>query len=130
LIYDIPAALATFTFIGQLIVEATGAGLGASWVARAAMIGALSVIAFGRELLHWPISGHLSCVLAIALVQAADPRLARPEKLLYWVPVLIVISIRWAVFDRGEHWPTYSALIAAVLLAVPAVVLLRSGTGN
>jgi len=64
-------------------------------------------------------------VLVIALVQTADPRLGVVERLLYWIPLPIVLAIRVAVFDRGEHWQTYNALIFAVAAGLPVALLGR-----
>lgn len=127
LVYDIPASLLVFWFIAQLALEAQRAG-SAYWLARFALLAAMTVVCTGRDFLHWPISGHLSCVLAVAIVQFWDVRLPPGERLLYWLPLPIVLAIRWWVFDQGQHGQTYRALLFAVVTAVPVVLVAqRSG---
>jgi hypothetical protein len=125
LIYDIPAALAVYSFVAQVVVEWVARGMNVRVAARLALIAAMTVVCVGRDFLHWPISGHLSCVLAVALVQAADDRLSRLERLLYWIPLPIVLVIRWTLFDRGEHWQTYNAVLFAVAAAAPVALVMR-----
>ncbi len=124
LIYDIPASLAVFWFIGHLVLESRHFAQ-PDWLARLALLLAMTVVTVGREFLHWPISGHLSCVLAVALVQSADPRLFLAERWMVWLPVPIVIVIRWWLFDQGQHEQTYNALLFAIVVAVPVVLLTR-----
>jgi hypothetical protein len=121
LVYDIPASLLVFSFIAQLVLEARHAG-SVYWLARFALLVAMTVVCTGRDFLHWPISGHLSCVLAVALVQAWDLRLPFAERLLVWLPLPIVLVIRWWLFDQGQHGQTYRALLFAVLAALPVVL--------
>ena len=122
LIYDLPASLMVFWFVGHLVLEARHFAH-ADWLARLALLLAMTVVTVGREFLQWPISGHLSCVLAVALVQSADPRLFLAERWLVWLPVPIVIVIRWWLFDQGQHEQTYYALLFAVASAVPVVIV-------
>lgn len=121
MIYDIPASLMVFSFVAQLGLEARQAG-NAYWLARFALLVTMTVVCVGRDFLHWPISGHLSCVLAVAIVQSWDGRLPVAERLLYWLPVPVVLVIRWLVFDQGQHGQTTHALAFALAagLAVAA----------
>ena len=125
LIYDIPASLLVFSFVAQLVLESHRAG-SLFWLARLALVAIVSVSTVGRAFLHWPISGHLTCVFAVALVQSADPRLAVLERLLYWLPLPVVLSIRWWVFDLGQHGQTGWALLVGGAAALPAVVIART----
>ena len=122
LIYDIPASLMVFWFIGHLVLDSRHFA-NADWLARLTLLLALTVVTVGREFLHWPISGHLTCVLAVALVQSTDPRLFLAERWLVWLPVPIVIGIRWWLFDQGQHEPSYHAMFLAVASAVPVVIV-------
>jgi hypothetical protein len=128
LVYDLPASLLVFAFIAQLALEARHAG-SAYWLARFAMLVAMTLVCTGRDFLHWPISGHLSCVLAVAIVQFWDVRLPLGERLLYWLPLPMVLGIRWFVFDQGQHGQTYRALLFAVLAAAPAVFVAQRSAG-
>ena len=87
----------------------------------------MCVVTFGREFQGWPISGHLSCVLAVALIQLGDARLSLYERLAYAIPLPIVLVIRWGWFDRGDHSQTMWAVAFAVAVALPCVVLARWG---
>ena len=126
LVYDIPASLMVFSFVAQLVLESRHAG-NAYWLARLALVAAMTVVCAGRDFLHWPISGHLSCVLAVALVQSADARLVPAERWLYWIPVPIVLCIRWWLFDQGQHGQTYSAVAFGVTSALTVVLVSRAG---
>ena len=125
-IYDIPASFAVFSFIAQLLLEALRDAPTRYWTARFGLLAAMTVVCFGRHLLGWNISGHLSCVLAVALVQTADRRLPVPERAAYWVPLPIVVTIRWLVFDEGNHGQTYNAVLFALIAVLPAIVLART----
>ena len=123
LVYDIPAGLTVFGFIGQLVVEFRKDGPHRFWLYRLAVLIAMTVVTVGRQYRYWPISGHLSCVLAVALVQTADPRLPRLERVIYWIPVPIVLCLRLALIERGGHSGTYNALVFAFLVAVAGIIL-------
>jgi hypothetical protein len=159
LVYDLPASLAVFGFIGQLLLEgldwvsrrtagqelgrpsgpgaaaATGPSRGSAlhaaarfWVARVILVVAMTVVTTGRQFFGWDISGHLSCVLAVALTQTADRRLAAWERGLYWLPLPLVLWIRWTVFDRAGHGETFHALVFGTMAALPVMWLgWRSG---
>lgn len=130
LIYDIPAGLVVYVFVAQLLLEVVYGGWTWYWGARLALLVAMAVVTTGREFQGWTISGHLSCVLAVALVQAADPRLAVAERIVYWLPLPIVLYIRWYIFDLGAHWQTYNAVLFAVLGAAPVMVMARMILGK
>ena len=126
LAYDIPASFAVFAFIAQLLLEAGKDGAGWNLGIRLALVVAMTVATVGREFLAWPISGHLTCLLAVALVQLADPRLPTTERLLYWLPVPIVLFFRWHRFDGGNHWQTYNAVLFACVGATLVILATRS----
>jgi hypothetical protein len=94
------------------------------------MLVAMTVVAVGREFGNWNISGHLSCVLAVALVQSADRRLSLAERICYWIPLPIVLMIRWFLFDQGNHWQTYNAVIFALLAPLPAMLIVLAWRGT
>jgi len=127
LVYDVPASLATFSFIAQLVLEAAQRSFGWFWAGRAAVVVVLTVVTTGRQYGGWSVSGHLTCVLAIALIQSADARLPAWERLLYWVPVPIVLAVRWVDFDHGQHAPTYAAIAVGLSCALLAVLAGRLG---
>jgi hypothetical protein len=127
LIYDIPASFAVFAFIAQLLLEVAKDGAGWYWAFRFALLVAITVATVGREFFGWPLSGHLTCMLAVALVQAVDTRLPLTERALYWIPLPILLLIRAFRFDGDNHWPTYYALIYGACVAVPVMVAARFG---
>lgn len=127
LVYDIPASFVVFAFIAQLFLELPKGSAGWYWTLRFALLVAITVATVGREFLDWNLSGHLTCILAVALVQTTDPRIALTERIPYWIPLPIVLLIRWYEFDGDNHWQTYNALIVASALAVPVMLAARIG---
>ena len=123
LFYDIPAGLATFAYVAQLPLEFRKDGAHRFWLYRLATLVAMTIVTVGRQYRHWPISGHLSCVLTIALVQTADPRLPWWERVMYWIPVPIVLGLRLALLEHGEHSGTFNAFVFAFLFAVPGRII-------
>jgi hypothetical protein len=130
LLYDIPASLAVFGFVAQLLLERFKDGPRRYWLARLGMLVAMTIVTVGREFGHWNISGHLSCVLAVALVQSTDRRLSVAERFCYWIPLPIVLFIRWFLFDQGNHWQTYNAVIFALLAPLPAMLIALAWRGT
>lgn len=124
LIYDIPASLTTFAFIAQLVLAFPKQTASLSWWYRIGVLSVMTAVTTGREFFAWPISGHLTCVTAVALVQSTDSRLPPWERLLYWTPVPIVLYMRCRIFDRNDHWDTYNAVLVAAVLAAPAILAL------
>ncbi len=127
LFYDIPAALAMSAYIGQIVCEGIRKLSFPGWRARLLLMIPMSVIPAGREFLGWNISGHLTDILAVALIQSTDRRMAGAERIAYWFPMPIILYVRWFQFDRNGHWETFNAAIAAGLiflayLAVPWVL--------
>ncbi|MBP8129584.1 MAG: hypothetical protein KA184_08370 [Candidatus Hydrogenedentes bacterium] len=127
LVYDVPASMVTFGFIAQVLIELFREGPRGYTVLRLVMFLAMFAVTAGRQFLGWSISGHLSCALAVALVQAADPRLFLTERVLYCVPVPIVLYFRWTAGDYNtpsgdaNHWQTYNAVLFALAWAVPVI---------
>ena len=128
-VYDLPANLTVFAFVGQIVAEGIDRQWTWFWVSRAAMFLGMGMVAAGRDFLGWQVSGHLTCVLAVALVQTADPRLGLWERALYWAPLPIVLAIRWWLFDQGRHGQTGWAVVCAVLLASWPLVAARFTAG-
>jgi hypothetical protein len=131
LIYDVPASLAVFSFVARLVLEGVTTGITWRWASCLALLVAMTSVVTGREFLGWPISGHLSCVLAVALAQAGDPRLSVLERLLYWLPLPIIVAVRWSVFDQGQHGQSYAAVVFGLtgglaVLLVTRISLTRS----
>jgi len=125
-IYDVPASFAVFSFIAQLLLEGIRDRRTWFWTARFGLLVAMTVVCFGRHFFGWDISGHLSCVLAVALVQTADRRLPVAERAAYWAPLPLVLAIRWFLFDEGDHGQTYHAVLFALIAVLPAIGLART----
>jgi len=125
--YDLPASIMVFAFIAQVLLEAIKGQTNGYWLARMILIVALTAAIVGREFWRWPLSGHLTCVFAVALVQTVDPRISALERCLYWAPVPLVLLLRWWQFDGNDHWQTYHAIIAAVVFSLPVMLVARCG---
>jgi hypothetical protein len=115
-VYDTAASLAVFSFIAQLVLEPPRWADG-YWRARFLLLAAMTTVTTGREFLHWPVSGHLSCALAVALVQGWNRRLPRWERWCYWLPIPLLLAMRWWLFDQGLHAQTGWAVLFAVASA-------------
>jgi hypothetical protein len=61
----------------------------------------------------------------VALVQATDPRLTLTERVLYWIPLPMVLLIRWYRLDGDDHWQTYYAVAFAIGVALPVMLASR-----
>lgn len=85
----------------------------------------MSIITVGREFFLWPISGHISTVTAVAIIQVCDVRLSRPLRWAYLPPLLIVVAMRLLTFDGGLAAPVWSALAAGTLIGVGTVAAER-----
>ena len=122
LVYDIPAGLCTFGFIAQLVIEAPTARCNGFWLYRVVLVVAMTLATVGRTYWGWTISGHLSCVLAIALVQTADGRLSRIERAAYWIPVPIVLFLRLTLLEHDGHFATYAGLAFGLTWGIMGVL--------
>ena len=116
LIYDVPSAISMCAYLSQILCEAASRQMSPSVWARLLLVVPMSVIPSGREFLGWRISGHLTDMWAVALIQSVDGRLRCGERLAYWLPVPIVLWIRWFHFDIGGHGETFAALAAGTIM--------------
>ncbi len=116
LFYDIPAGLATGAYLGQIICELKERLFSRRLLMRLALLIPMSIIPAGREFFGWNISGHLSDILAVTLIQAMDERLNALEKIAYALPVPVILSIRLFLFDRKGHMETLNAIGVALIL--------------
>lgn len=114
LFYDIPAGLTISAYIAQILLEGMRNKREGHWWARVFMLLPMSVVPIGREFFQWHISGHLTDILAAAMIQTADKRLRVFEKILYWLPIPVILYICWFVFDTGGHRETYNAMIVGI----------------
>ena len=131
LFYDIPAGFTMSAYIGQMVLEYKRNKREAHWWARVLLLLPMSIIPLGRELFKWNISGHLADLLAVASIQTADKRLHTLEKILYWLPLPVILYIRWFLFDSKGHGETFNALAAGFLIflcycAIRRIILVRN----
>ena len=112
LFYDIPVGFAMGAYFGQIVLESMINKREMHWWARVILLLPMSVIPLGREFFNWNISGHLTDMLAVAMIQTSDKRLRTLEKMAYWLPMPIILHIRWFLFDTAGHGETFNALIA------------------
>jgi hypothetical protein len=116
LVYDIPTGLVISAYIGQIICEGINRWFTPNWWIRVILLVPMTIIPAGRWFLDWPISGHLSIMLAVAVIQTIDNRLKAIERVIYWIPVPIILYIRWFYFDKNGHGDTYNALLTAAVI--------------
>jgi len=116
LFYDIPTGFTMSLYIGQIFLEGIKSKREVHWWARVLLVLPMSIIPMGRELFNWNISGHLTDMLAAAMIQTTDERLPTLEKIVYWHPIPIILYIRWFLFDTRGHQETFNALIAGFLI--------------
>ncbi len=124
-LYDISASVAVFSFLAQILAEGLARNLTHWWWRRVVAAAAMTVITLGREFLGWPVSGHVTTVIAIAIIQSQEGRLSRPLRLAYWVPLPILIVTRWLHFDGGLASSLYLALLAGGMIGGGAIVCKR-----
>jgi hypothetical protein len=125
LVYDIPAGVAMCAYIAQIVCEAKSRTFSTSLGLRALLMLPMSILPAGRDFFAWPISGHLSDILAVALIQSVDRRLAAWERVAYWLPLPAIAALRLALFDERGHAESVHAALAA--LAMFAAYLLGLG---
>ncbi|UCH95920.1 MAG: hypothetical protein JSV88_03485, partial [Candidatus Aminicenantes bacterium] len=106
LFYDIPTGFAMSIYIGQIVLEVVKKKREVHWWARVLLLLPMSIVPIGREYFNWNISGHLTDMLAVAMIQTVDDRLRILEKTAYWLPIPVILYIRWFLFDTGGHGET------------------------
>ncbi|UCE62069.1 MAG: hypothetical protein JSU63_10220 [Phycisphaerales bacterium] len=126
IIYDIPAAVAVYSFCAQLLAEGLARRVDRWWWSRFIAVVAMSVITVGREFYSWPVSGHVSTVTAVALMQLRERRLPGAWRFAYLLPLPVLVSVRIFVFDVGLAAPLWTALLAGVGIGLGTVALGRA----
>lgn len=108
LIYDLAAAPVVFAFIGKVLVNLRKRmGLIDAW-----LLVPLVTVPVGAEFLNWPISGHLTDLLIALYGHTAHPGRS-PKVLALWFTLLLVLYVRWFIFDINGHWRSINAIIVA-----------------
>ena len=125
LVYDIPSGLVVSAYIGQIICEGLDRWFTHNWWIRVILLVPMAVIPAGRWFLGWPISGHLSIMLAVAVIQTSDIRLKPVERIIFWIPVPIILYFRWFHFDKNGHGETYNALLVSIIFVMIFFVVSR-----
>jgi hypothetical protein len=125
-LYDVPAALSAFAFITWLLATGYRAGWSARWWSLGWLVVPLSLVPTGRALLNWPMSGHMTDVLLVALVTSLGTRLPVLWRLACWLPPAIVGYMRWTSLDQGAHMQSYGAIGIAVVCALAALAVQRA----
>ena len=120
-VYDIPAALAVYSFLAQVLAEGMARQINRWWWVRLVAIVFMTVITVGRVLRLWPVSGHVTTVLAVAIIQLCDARLPRSLRLTYWAPLPILIAVRLLSFDRGFAPALWLALLAGTTIGIGTI---------
>jgi len=116
LMYDIPAALAVYSFPALLLALAVAGRIDTGWFIRLAALAVLTTITLGREFLVWPISGHVTCVVAVAIIQSRDAGLRPALRLAYWLPVPIVVLVRIFGIEGTVDTPLLTGLAAGTVV--------------
>ena len=130
LFYDIPTGFAISFYIGQIVLENMRNKREVHWWARVVLLIPMSIVPIGRVFFNWHISGHLTDMLAAAMIQTADERLGTLEKIVYWHPIPVILYIRWFYFDIGGHGETYNALAAGFSIFLCYWLIRRIFEGN
>ena len=125
IIYDIPAALAVYSFIAQILAEGLARQINRWWWIRLVAIIFMTNSTVGRAWAQWPVSGHVTTVLATALIQTTEPRLPHIVRILYWTPLPVLVAIRIGVFDGGFGAPLGWALLTGIAIGGGTVLLGR-----
>jgi hypothetical protein len=126
-LYDVPTALAVFSFWGGLLAEAMARRFTRAWRVRVgACIIALGIVAASKCNASWHVSGHLTMALLVAVIQWATS-LPLWLRLCYWIPVPIVMAMRVFVLHGRIELGLITGLLVGGLLGVVAVRLSRVG---
>lgn len=125
LFYDIPAGFTMSLYIGQIVLEGIKSKREGHWWARVLLLLPMSIIPMGRVFFNWAISGHLTDILAAAMIQTTDKRLSTRERIGYWSPIPVILYIRWFFFDTGGHRETFNALAAGFLIFLSYYLIRR-----
>ena len=128
LFYDIPASFTMNLYIGQIVLEGKKNKREVHWWARVLLLLPMSIVPMGRVFFNWNISGHLTDILAAASIQTTDKRLHTLEKILYWLPLPVILYVRWFLFDIGGHGETLNALLAGFLIFLSYYLIRRIRT--
>ena len=125
LAYDIPAALASYSLPALLLAEAVARARGPAWWGRLVAVAAMTAITVGREFAGWPISGHVTCVVAVAIILTIDMRLPAVLRVLYWAVAVGVVSLRVTALDDGIGLPLVLGLVAGLIIGGAGAVAVR-----
>jgi hypothetical protein len=120
LVYDMPSGFAMSAFIAQLICERQASLVSARWWGRLIAMIPISIVPLGREFCRWPVSGHLTDMLALAMIQALDEELPMWERIAYVFPLPTVLSLRFLCFDVEGHRESLNAIIAGIAIYLVA----------
>ncbi len=132
-LYDAPAALSVFGFLAQLLAEGIDGGRSARrWVRPFAVLAALGIVAatviWQDRLIAGHVSGHMTMVLLVAIIQSADGRLPLWIRAGHWLPVPIVAAMRVFVLHGRVEVGLVGGLIVGGTLGLGAVLLMRQTT--
>jgi len=132
-LYDAPAALSVFGFLAQLLAEGIDGGRSAGrWVRPSAVIAALGIVAatviWQDRLMAGHISGHMTMVLLVAIIQSADGRLPLWIRMGHWVPVPIVAAMRVFVLHGRVEVGLVGGFVVGGVLGLGTVLLMRRTT--
>ncbi len=130
-LYDVPASLAVFGFLTQLLVAVVVGRRAREWWARlVATVIALGVVVvstvYADRLMPGHVSGHVTMTVLVAIVQSTDRRLPRWLRAGYWVPVPIVAVMRIFVLHGCIETGLVSGVLVGGALGLAASVVSRS----
>ena len=132
-LYDAPASLSVFGFLAQLLAEAIDGGRSArGWVRPSAVLAALGIVAatviWQDRLMAGHISGHMTMVLLVAVIQSADGRLPLWIRAGHWIPVPIVAAMRVFILHERIEMGLVGGLVVGSVLGLGAAMLMRQTT--
>jgi len=132
-LYDVPAALSVFGFFAQLLAEGIDNRRSARWWVRpSAVIAALAIVAatviWQDRLMAGHVSGHMTMVLLVAIIQSADGRLPPWLRAGHWIPVPIVAAMRVFILHGRIEVGLVGGVLVGGALGLGAVLLMGQQT--
>ena len=118
LVYDIPSAIVFSLFLGQIGSDIKSGFYSPELWGKLIALFFISIVTLGRVIFNWPISGHLTGLLTVAVIQTISHNIKFSEKITYWFPVPVILLIRWIYFDQAGHSETYFAIIAGAIFSL------------
>jgi len=123
--YDVPAALASYSYPAMLVAEVVTGRRGPAWWVRLAALAAMTAVTVGREFAGGIASGHITCVIAVAIILSAQARLPLGLRLAYWAAAAWTVGVRLLLINGRFDASAGFGIAAGVLIGVVAGIAVR-----